>query len=340
MTTRAQQANTQRFSQHSPSDQAESLPRLDIAHLRRLVRQELEQRRCGPSACSYAGRCGESESLYGLTGAVYTCAVLGLPLGDRAVRKEWAQRILAYRNDDGTFHGDDGPGHAVHMVLGALNLLGQSIPEDIGPLAPRQPKTLRSWLARHDWSSTHKELSSQTIPLLATGCVQTDWIEVFRGDIAERLDPSQPLATWCAPDAPAWRVISCVYHILSAFDAGLLPYPQPDLLIDRMLGLGWDAVPDSEHRTQCTDADWAWALLRLVEHRPEHAPRIFAAIRRVSARRVRAWNTAPEANLTLSTHHLYCYLWSSAVFQSAVRDHYTAGYLRDTQNAPALCRLI
>jgi len=32
--------------------------------------------------------------------------------------------------------GGHGPGHALHMVLAALHILGEPIPEDLGPLAP------------------------------------------------------------------------------------------------------------------------------------------------------------------------------------------------------------
>ena len=60
------------------------------------------------------------------------------------------------------------------------------------------------------------------------------------------------------------------------------------------------------------------------------------AMRRVSARRVEAWHADPQGALNLDTHHLYCFLWSTAVFQGCVCDHYVGGYLRDTLNDPAL----
>ena len=63
------------------------------------------------------------------------------------------------------------------------------------------------------------------------------------------------------------------------------------------------------------------------------------AIRRASARRVRAWHQDRDAILPLDTHDLYCYLWVTAVFQSCVRDHYRGGFVRDTLNDPALFRL-
>mgnify|MGYP006301324329 CR=1 len=296
---------------------------MDLLELREAVAAELAQRR--------------GDALYDLTGEVHCRASLGLPLGDR---QAWAERIIAHRDERGGFDGGDGPGHALHMVLGALNLLGVPIPPDLGPLAPTDPTALREWLAHHDWQSTHKELCGQTIPLLASGRVGAAWIAAFTDEITARLDPVDPRRTWCEPDDPPWRVISCVYHVLSAFDAGRLPYPNPDLLIDRLLGLRWDRAADDEHRTVCTDGDWALLLLRLIEHRPAIARDAIAAIRRVSARRVRQWYERRDELFAVSNHHLFCYLWVTAVFQSAVREHYHGGLaIWDTLNEPALYRM-
>lgn len=317
----------------------ETVKPLDIAELRAAVVRELEGRRCGGEATSYADERGAGESLYGVIGAVNVAAALGLPLGDRAARAEWAGRILGYRDAAGHFTSRSGPRHAVHMALGALNLLGEPIPAGIGPLAPVAPAALSAWLERHDWHSTHKGLCGPTIPLLASGLAGAGWVEVFLRHVAGRLGPARPLETWCAPDDPPWRVISCVYHVLSAFDAGRLPYPHPELLLRRMIDLRWDAVPDVEQRTVCTDGDWALVLRNLCDALPHEAERVMAAIRRVSARRVRRWHERPGAVLGLGTFDLYCYLWVTAVFQSCVREHYTGGFVRDTLNDPALFRL-
>lgn len=134
-------------------------------------------------------------------------------------------------------------------------------------------------------------------------------------------------------------MISCVFHVLSAFDAGRLPYPQPDLLLRRLLDLRWDDAPAGLQRTCCTDGDWAILLLQLIRQLPQHADRVMTAIRRVSARRVRAWNQDQATILGDCTHDLYCHLWSTAVFQSCVREHYTGGAVRDTFNDPVLFRL-
>ncbi len=312
---------------------------LNVAELRKEMARELERRRCTATVFSYAQQRGGEEALYGLSGAVNVLDALGLPLGERTARAAAAARILAWRGADGRFDGGSGSGHAMHMIIGALNILGEPVPENIGPLAPTNPTELSAWLARHDWQSTHKELCGQTIPLLASGCVSTKWINVFIRDILSRLSPDRPLETWCTADAPPWRVISCIFHVLSAFDAGRIPYPEPELLARRLFDLQWDEVPEGEQRTVCTDGDWAWLLLRLVEHIPKHAESAISAIRRVSARRVRVWHESRESVLSVSTHDLYCYLWSTAVFQSCVREHYTLGFVRDTFNDPSLFQL-
>jgi hypothetical protein len=314
-------------------------PVLDTGELRAAIRGELEGRRFAAEPGCFADRRGGGEALYGLTGAANIHAALGLPLGGRPEREGWARRILAHADEAGHFEGGSGPGHALHMVVAALNILGEPVPSGIGPLAPENAAELPAWLDRQDWGSTHKEFCGQTIPLLASGRVSAEWTDVLVREVGGRLDPARPLKTWCRPDAPAWRVISCVFHVLSAFDAGALPYPQPELLLGRFLDLGWEDAPDEEKRTVCTDGDWAWVLLRLRDQLPEQSERIVAAVRKVSARRVRAWHSDPEAVLSLRTHDLYCYLWSSAVFRSCARDHYRGGAVKDTLNEPALYRL-
>ncbi len=312
---------------------------LDISRLRREMAAELERRCCSAAPFSYARERGGSETLYGLTGTVNVLAALGLPLGNRSERSEIAARILERRKADGTFDGGAGPGHGLHMVLGALNLLGADPPENPVPLAPISPLELPSWLELHDWSSTHKELCGQTIPLLASDRVDAEWINVFVAAVAVRLDPERPLKTWCAADAPAWQVISCLYHVLAAFDAGRIPYPKPELLCQRLQDLHWDEAPENGPRTVCTDGDWAWLLLRLSTQLPQHAETCLQAIRRVSERRVQAWHNNRRNILCLDTHHLFCYLWSTAVFQSCIREHYVGGFVRDTLNDPALFRI-
>lgn len=314
-------------------------PILQIDGLRQAMADELERRRCAGEGFSYAEARGGSETLYGLTGSVNILASLGLPLGDRGRRRDTARRILCYQEADGRFRGGDGPGHALHMVVGALNLLGEPIPSNIAPLAPADPSVLVDWLERLDWTSTHKELCGQTIPLLASGNVGERWVATFVDETERRIEPARPLETWCSADAPPWRVISCVYHVLAAFDAGRLPYPQSEKLLRRLLDLRWEDANDAEPRTFCTDGDWALLLLNLCNALPAAFPEVMAAIRRVSARRVRDWHVNRDAILSASTHHLWCYLWVTAVFQAAVRDHYAGGVVIDTLNDPALYRL-
>jgi hypothetical protein len=312
---------------------------LDIAALRRAVMQELEARRFADGPGCFANRRGGAEALYGLTGAANIHAVLGVALGDRNARRQWAQRVLAQRGADGFFVGDAGPGHGIHMVLGALNLLGEPIPAALGPLAPDASNDLPAWLDGLDWSGTHKEFCGQTIPRLATGCVARDWVDTLVRHVTARIDPERPMEIWCGADDPPWRVISCMYHVLVAFDAGALPYPYPQWLLRRLLDMHWEEAPDETMRTACTDGDWAWMLMRLASQCPEHYGAAMRAVRRVSARRIRLMRARTEEWLSESTHNIYCHLWVTAVFQSLVREHYRGGYLWDTLNAPALYRM-
>ena len=312
---------------------------LDIGQLKAAVVKKLERRRFAKGPGCYADTRGGEETLYGLTGAANIYAALGLPLGDCSARHAWAQRILAHRKKDGSFDGGHGPGHALHMVLGALNILGEPIPEDLAPLAPTDPAKLPDWLDRHDWTSTHKEFCGQTIPLLAGGRISEKWRDVLAKEVGGRLNPDRPLKTWCHAGEKPWRVISSMYHVLSAFDVGRMPYPQPELLLRRLLALRWEDVNDDIRRTVCTDGDWALLLLHLRDQLPEQSERTMAAIRKVSARRIAAWRQSREAVLNDTTHNIYCYLWVTAVFQSCIRDHYRGAPIKDTLNAPELFRL-
>jgi hypothetical protein len=108
------------------------------------------------------------------------------------------------------------------------------------------------------------------------------------------------------------------------------------MLLDRLMGLRRHEAPGSEPCTACTDADLSWMLLRICQALPKHMPQATAVIRALSRNRIAAWKGDRAAILAQSTHHLYCYLWSTAVFQGSVRDHYVGPFLRDTLNDPAL----
>ncbi len=312
---------------------------LNIAALKRAIIRELEARRFADSPGCFANQRGDTETLYGLTGAVCIHAVLGVSMGERNAREQWAQRILALRGADGFFVGDAGAGHGIQMVICALNLLGEPLPAKIGPLAPYNSGDLTKWLDTLDWSSTHKEFLGQTIPLLAAGCVTQDWVDTFVKDVSARISARRPMEIWCKADDPAWRVISCMYHVLAAFDAGSIPYPYPKLLIGRLLDTHWEDASYETTRTACTDGDWAWMLMRLCEQCPEYFNAAINAVRKVSGRRITFMHEHPEAWLRESTHNIYCHLWVTAVFQSLIREHYRGNYLWDTLNSPALYRI-
>lgn len=174
--------------------------------------------------------------------------------------------------------------------------------------------------------------------MIERSTIRTPEVQFEKSGFAS-LDTARPLETWCAADAPPWRVISCIYHVLSSFDAGRLPYPQPEMLFRRLLDLRWGEAGVDEQRTVGTDGDWALLLLNLCHVLPAAFPEAMAAILRVSARRVRDWHARHNAILSATTHHLWCYLWVTAVFQAAVRDHYTGGVAIDTLNNPAFYRL-
>lgn len=314
---------------------------IDVNELREKFAHELNARKINGQADSYADQRGGDERLYGLLGAVHTRAALGLDLGSSSLRTATADRIVSYQNDDGLFEDEQtsGPAHALACSVAAINLLGVRPQNHVGPLAPTDPQLLENWLNQLDWSNTHKPLWGMTTPLLASGRVSSEWIDVLVAHVESRMGRRKPAEAMYRPDGPPWRVISEIYHVMAAFDAGCIPYPQPGRLSEQLLSLNWTDPKVANHQTACTDADWAWLLLRLARQRPQIYQEAMRQIRVVSSRRVEQWHEQSEALLADRTFNFYCFLWSTAVYQHAVPDHFTGPPLLDTLNLPALFRL-
>lgn len=312
---------------------------VDTGALKLAAAELLASRHVGDGAGAYANEPDAVEpTLYGSTGAVNIRAIVGLPFGTDAERAEWGDAIRSFQREDGTF-SQTGPGHALCMMLQALNLLGSEVPRGVAPLAPLDVEGLRDWIDAHDWSSTHKELWGSCAPLLADGAVSDVWADTFAALVAGRLDPVDLRATWCSPDDPAWRVVSSVYHVLETFDAACIPYPRPHLLLERLLALEWPERRGSEERTACTDGDWAWLLWELCKVAPERAVECMRQIRTVSEQRAREVDDELSAFAGWSTHVVYCYLWVTALYQHMTRHLFRGPWLYDTLNDPSLFRL-
>lgn len=291
-----------------------AIAKLNVADMRQRIAAVLDARRDS-----------DAQAMYATCGAIHVRAALGLPQVDMP-------RIATWQRADGVF--DDGQtsgsAHALCVALSAMNLTGEVIPDHVAPLAPVEVDALVPWLETLDWSTTHKDLWGAVTPVLASGLVDATWTRTLIDWLANK-------PWWNDGDAP-WRVISTIYHIASALDAGCIAYPNADALLEKVLSLQWDRVDDGVNRTDCTDGDWAWMLLRLSEMRPGYHGDIMAAIRRVAQRRVAQWHDEPEAMLAKPTFFIWCVLWGTAVFQGVCRDHFEGGWVRDTLNAPALYR--
>lgn len=311
---------------------------IDAFQLREEVAAELAERRRSHVPGDYREVRDGEASLYGATGAANIHKILGLPLGSAEDRRSWAESILAYQLRDGSFSSPP-RGHALCMALQALHILGYPPPPALAPLAPTDEASLLPWLDELDWSSTHKELWGRVAPLLATGAVSHSWRERFAAAVAARITPDDPLRTWCEPDAPPWRVVSCIYHVLSTFDAAALPYPHADLLLQRLFGLQWPERRRHEKATECTDGDWAWLLVHLCMLRPERTGRALAEIGEVCAQRATEFADGRLDFRTGSLHGIYCHLWVTACLQHIVRDHVRGFRLHDTLNDPSLLRV-
>ena len=311
---------------------------IDLRNLRHTVGLELRVRRSRWRSCHHGDRRTGLCNLYGTTGAVNCHAILGLPFGGEAQRQKWARAIRSYQKSGGSFPGAC-PEHATAMAIQALNLLGGDVPRNLANLAPLEPDRLGGWLGGHDWQTTHKRLWGGTVPILASDLATDGWKEELFGTLVSRLSPDRPLETWCNKNDPPWKVISKVYHVLAIFDAAAVPYPHPDLLASRLLGLDWHHVRAGEYKTLCTDGDWAWNLLELMKLQPGLADEAMSQIAGVSRERASEWNGGAISLSALTTHHIYCHLWVTALFQHADRERFKGAWLQDTLNSPHLFRL-
>jgi hypothetical protein len=312
---------------------------LNVCELREAFGAAIAARRVQGEPGGNTGIVAQDDALLNLAGAVRAEAALGIPLGDETERRHRADQVLAFQRADGAFGDGELAGHKNCIALAALHLLGSPPPKRLAPLAPVAIDALDQWIEGLPWDSTHKRFWGEVSPVLASGLVGPDWCQRFMAGVTRRLDHHDSRATWCRPDDPSWRVISCIYHVVSAFDAGGLPYPEPERLRDRLLELRWDEAGDHEHRTFCTDGDWAWCLLRLAEQVPMNHGEVMRAIRNVSARRIKRWRADPQKVLAEPTRHFANHLWAEALFRNTIRDHYTGPPMVDVLNAPWLLRL-
>lgn len=315
---------------------------MDTRDLRRVIGAELESRRISSAPGDYAyQREGNEHPLYGVTGAANLHAELGLHFGGMAERAAWCDRINAFQHQDGAFNSVSGPEHAAAMAILALNILGGQPARPVRHLAPTEPAALDAWLNRMDWDrSTHKEFCCGISPILASGFCDARWVETLRCNVESRIDPKHPLRVWSgSKNDPPWRVISCMYHVLSGYDAAFIPYPMPSLLWDRLNSLDYEKTRNNGSRTSCTDFDYAWMLERLCYQMPERFTDVHRRCSAVLDLMIAEWHDDRERMLSATTHELYCQCIGWALYQRMLPERFAGPALQDTLNAPWLYRL-
>lgn len=316
--------------------------RFETFELRNAMREELEGRRLSDEPGDYAyGRDANEWPLYGVTGAANLFAELGFDFGAFADRQAWCDRINSFQAADGAYHCVSGPEHGAAMAILALNILGGRPARPVRHLAPLHAGDLEAWLDAMDWEgSTHKEFCCAVSPLLASGFCGEDWVRTMRRNVGGRLAPARPMQVWSRPgeDVP-WRVVSCIYHVLTAYDAAYLPYPRPEMIWNRLAALDYERTRNDFRRTFCTDFDYAWVLDRLCRQMPEKSGEAQRRCEAVFGLMVQEWHDDRERMLGASTHELYCQCIGWAVYQNLLPGKFSGPPLQDTLNAPHLYRL-
>lgn len=315
--------------------------RFDILDLRESMIKELACRRITWETGDFRHhRDDNSVPLYGCTGAANVYGVLGLDFGDFQEKQAWACRINTFQMDDGSFTSPSGLAHAADTAISTLNILGFSPRYPVRNLAPVSSKNLLCWLKSLNWESTHKDFCCAVAPVLASGVYDSEWISTLHRFVDKMINPRKPLETWCSPAAEPWRVISCIYHITSGYDAAFLPYPHPELLWQRLRDLNYEKKRNDIFRTVCTDFDFVRILQRLTHQLPEHFEEFLLICKDLFIKRHQEWHEDKESLFEqYSTHDLFCYLIGWAVLQPLLPEYFTGPALYDTQNAPWLKRL-
>lgn len=315
---------------------------MDTTDLRRIIGRELESRRLSPAPGDYAyTRNGREHQLYGVIGAANLHAALGFDFGGLEARRAWCDRVNAFQEEDGTFTCVSGPEHGAAMAILALNILGGRPARPVRHLAPLDAAALPAWLNRMDWDrSTHKAFCCAVRPVLASGFCDAHWMETLRENVESRIHPERPRQVWSGSDRdPPWRVISCLYHVLSGYDAAFIPYPMPALLWDRLSAIQYETTRNDHRRTACTDFDYAWMLTRLCHQMPEHFVDAHRRCHAVLDLMIGEWHDARDRMLSATTLELYCQCIGWAVYQRLLPGRFTGPALQDTLNAPWLYRL-
>lgn len=314
----------------------------DTIELRSAMRTELERRRISSAPGDYSYKRESNDApLYGVTGAANLYAELGFDFGGFEARQAWCDRINSFQNPDGAFDCVSGPEHAAAIAIAALNLLGGRPARPVRGLAPTRAAQLDAWLNRMDWAGgTHKEFWGGVSPILASGLYDEDWIATMRRNVEARLDPARPTQIWSRPDdTAAWRVISCMYHVLSGYDPAFIPYPHQEMLWNRLAALDYENTRDEQTRTSCTDFDYAWVLSRLCRQLPERCVELDRRLNAVLDKMIREWSAERERMLSATTHELYCQCIGWALYQNLLPERFSGPGLLDTLNAPWLYRL-
>lgn len=311
---------------------------ISYAEIDERVCAELSRRKSRFPHFGYADSRGARPDLYGTTGAINCFAILGRSLGSLRQRARWSRAVLKHQRRDGSFSGRMGPEHALGMAIQSLNILGTPIPENISPLAPTKPADFRRFLEVLDWTTTHKPLWGLATPLVAGNRISKEWMHVLDGYLRER-SKEEKARIYKTNEDQKFKVISSIYHIFAIYDAGKVPYPDSYEVLSTLLELDWHENRGNEERTQCSDGDWAWLLMELCKMHPELTCDALRQIESVCEQRCNEWNAGLVEIESLSTHHIYCYLWVVARFQSIMRHSVVGGMLWDTLNSPQLFRI-
>lgn len=160
---------------------------------------------------------------------------------------------------------------------------------------------------RHGWqawigSGTHKDFHGGVAPIRASGLHDAGWIERLRELVENRFSTECSQSRWCKEADQPWRVISCLYHVLSAYDAAYLPYPWPEKVWARLIRLDYGCRRDELSRTSCTDFDYIHLLYRLTHQMPDRFGECLIECRSVFHHRREEWNGNREKNIGGGKH--------------------------------------
>lgn len=198
---------------------------------------------------AYRGGKGQRPDFYASCDVALSRQIMGEDLSalPTCQRQEWVSHILSFLDSfsrDGRFgdtHGHS-PLHANGMAIGALGVLGGSLPWKNQLYQPLDtPEKVACWLEdavdwSHQWSASHLFWGGMHCFSMGKGCTPA-WLDAVFNWLDRELDPQSGFWRKGTPWADPYQPLGGFVHIYPIYQHHNRPFPYPRQVIDSVLSL-------------------------------------------------------------------------------------------------------